>query len=83
MKDLILRTFFGTLFISLSAPDSEGKVSGGITSQIPRENPDEPDDALDAIESLILAHACAGVDVESPAYIEGLETALDAIDNNS
>jgi hypothetical protein len=38
--------------------------------------------ALDAIESLVLAHACAGVDVASPAYIEGIETAVDACLNN-
>lgn len=37
--------------------------------------------AIDGLESLILAHACAGVDVESPAYLEGIETAVDAIAN--
>ena len=35
----------------------------------------------DAIESMILAHAAAGVDIQSPAYIEGIETAADALDN--
>jgi hypothetical protein len=38
--------------------------------------------AIDALESLILAHACAGVDVESPAYVEGIETAVEAIGNH-
>jgi hypothetical protein len=38
--------------------------------------------AVDGLESLILAHACAGVDVESPAYIEGIETAVEAIFNH-
>jgi hypothetical protein len=42
----------------------------------------EVDAALDALESLIVAHACAGIDVSSPAYVEGIETAYDAIDNN-
>jgi hypothetical protein len=37
--------------------------------------------AIDGLESLILAHACAGVDVESSAYLEGIETAVDAIAN--
>lgn len=37
---------------------------------------------LNAIESLILAHAVAGVDIESFAYIEGIETAVDAIKSN-
>ena len=39
--------------------------------------------AIDGLESLILAHACAGVDVESPAYVEGIETAVDAIANRT
>ena len=39
--------------------------------------------AIDGLESLILAHACAGVDVESPAYVEGIETAVDAIANRA
>jgi len=38
--------------------------------------------AIDAIESLILAHAIAGIDVESPAYLEGLETVQNALMNN-
>ena len=38
--------------------------------------------AMDAIESLVLGHACAGVDVASPAYIEGIETAGEACCNN-
>ena len=37
--------------------------------------------AIDALESLILAHACAGIDISSPAYLEGIETAVDAIPN--
>jgi hypothetical protein len=45
----------------------------------------EPDDAysaaLGALQSLVLAHAVAGVDVSSPAYEEGVETALDALAN--
>jgi hypothetical protein len=38
--------------------------------------------ALDGLESLILAHACAGADVESPVYIEGIETAVEGIGNH-
>ena len=34
--------------------------------------------AIDGLESLILGHAVAGVDVESPAYLEGIETAVAA-----
>lgn len=35
----------------------------------------------DGLEALILACACAGVDIEDTAFMEGIETALDAIWN--
>jgi hypothetical protein len=66
------------------SPDSPAE--GSITSQLK-----EPgrgtlvrrfNAAVDGLEALILAHACAGVDIASPAYIEGIETAVDAIGNN-
>ena len=38
--------------------------------------------AMDMIESLVLAHHCAGIDVTSPAYITGIETSVEAFWNN-
>lgn len=40
-------------------------------------------DMMDAITSLILAHHCAGIDVTSPAYLEGIETAVQACEQNT
>jgi len=37
---------------------------------------------IDGIEAMILGHAIAGVDIASPAYLEGLQTALDAASNH-
>ena len=37
------------------------------------------DSALLGVLALILAHACTGVDVESPAYVEGIEMTVDRI----
>jgi hypothetical protein len=37
--------------------------------------------AVDALESIILGHACAGIDISTPAYIEGIETAVQALTN--
>lgn len=42
----------------------------------------EANAAYDALESLVLAHAIAGIDVEAPAYQDGLQTSLEAIANN-
>ena len=38
--------------------------------------------AAEALEMLILTHACAGVDVTDPKYIKGLEDALQGIGNS-
>lgn len=53
---------------------------GSITSELKNDDPEGEDNtlylaAIDGIESMILAHAMAGIDVESPAYMEGIETA--------
>lgn len=57
--------------------------NGSITSSLKDGCHDEEwDTAMDAVESLVLAHACAGVDVEAPAYQKGLETSIEAIANN-
>ena len=53
-----------------------GKIESGLSTW------ESMDPEIDAIESLILAHAVAGVDIKSPAYIEGIETVVDAIGNN-
>lgn len=84
MQDIIIETIFGSLRLELADPDPvTGQVTGEILSGFAdaAEPFDSGVDAVDYIESLILAHACAGVDVQSPAYIEGITTALEAIDN--
>jgi hypothetical protein len=35
--------------------------------------------SIDAIERLVVAHACAGVEVNSPTYVCGLRSAIDLI----
>jgi hypothetical protein len=37
--------------------------------------------ALDMLSSVILAHAVAGIDVDSPAYVQGIETAAENMTN--
>jgi hypothetical protein len=59
--------------------------SGTIVSNLKVLEMDEEDVAfnyaVDAIESLILAHACAGIAVGSKEYCDGVQIALDAISN--
>jgi hypothetical protein len=67
-----------------NSPDKPG--SGFITSDLKGPGRTFNDRLYNAaivgLESLILAHACSGVDVESPAYVEGIETAVDAVANH-
>ena len=38
--------------------------------------------AMEGIEALILGLACAGVNIETPAFIEGIESAVNGCANN-
>lgn len=73
--------------VVLGGPDPErpGQYLGGtIDSDLVPQHTDSIDlvAAMTAVESLILSQACAGIDIETPAYAEALESTLDAIDNN-
>lgn len=81
--------------ILLNLRSKAKRVGGGISSNLCRyfELPNEVDradccntaaleTAVDVIESLVLAHACAGIDIQTPAYIKGIETTVDALANN-
>ena len=66
--------------------ETDGNGAGGINSDLHEndqvDNPMEEcqiaqyNAAMDAIESMILAHACAGVSITSPGYVEGIEAAV-------
>jgi RNA polymerase subunit RPABC4/transcription elongation factor Spt4 len=58
-------------------------------SEIAKEEEDEKvqsrhvwNSAMDAIESLILAHACAGINVCGKGYIKGIEQAIEGLSNH-
>lgn len=58
-------------------PENAGMGDGEYESAAAYNN------SIDGITSLILAHACAGIDIETPAYIEGIETAVEACEQHS
>jgi pyridoxine 5'-phosphate synthase PdxJ len=60
---------------------------GTIVSELSKELTTDEGDlegkaSADALEALILAHACAGIDVSLDSYVHGLRTAVEAIANN-
>jgi len=66
--------------LSLTYADARGRRSGSVSSSL--HSSDSGDDqfnaAMDAVESMVLAHACAGIDVTNSRYVEGLRTCIDA-----
>ena len=81
MKCIELNCF--GIIVEFDTETGSGQI---LTSDLHEDCDDEGhelhDAAMDAIESIILAHACAGVDISSPAYVEGIETAVIACGNN-
>lgn len=53
-----------------------------IESNLHEDGEPEFNNAMDGIESLILAQFCSGVDVTDYRYIEGLESAIQGIADN-
>lgn len=79
----ILLPCFGIEMYTYQSPDG---VGGTIVSDLdPVGLEDEGEEVLaavfDAVESLVLALACAGHDVTSPSFVEGLETAVECLTN--
>ena len=63
--------------------DGGGSIS---TTDLQTKHKDVEDElynaSMNGIESLILAHACAGVDITTKEYIIGIETAVHGCANN-
>jgi hypothetical protein len=60
--------------------DKESPSSASISSSL--HSDDEYNAGIDAIESVVLAHHCSGIDVTSEGYLSGLESALESCANN-
>jgi hypothetical protein len=63
----------------------DGEGAGTITSDLHevgvRADTALYNAAIDGLESMILGHACAGMDITTPAYLEGVEVAIEAVCN--
>ena len=65
--------------------DPDNKAPATIVSSMKEMDTHENkafNSAVDGLEAIILAHHCAGIDITAPAYLEGIETAYEAIGNN-
>lgn len=57
-------------------------LNGAGSGTISCDDSDDMPAAGHAVLSVILGHACAGIDVTTPAYLDGIETAFEAIANH-
>jgi hypothetical protein len=73
-----IETIAGRITVCLYYQES-GNVGGYISEC---EFQDVDSIACNTLESIILAHACAGVDIESEQYVAGINTTLEALSNN-
>jgi hypothetical protein len=69
------------IVLTLDADGNGGTISDDIHEEDEDEDAEMYNCAIDGITSMILAHACAGVDIMSPSYLEGIETAVEAVSN--
>ena len=73
--------------ITVTLEPGIGNSTGGAIASLLAEDPNDQDNiafnaAIDGIEAMILACACEGIDIESPAFIAAIETAVEAAANN-
>ncbi len=61
--------------------DGSGKIGSDLWDGIDPEDEEVFKAVVDTIESLVLALACAGVDIQSKKFISGLETAIESVSN--
>lgn len=65
--------------IAVTVRDGSGQITSDLKSH--DEDAGEFNAAIDGMESLILALAVNGFDVESPKFAQAVQTTLDAIGN--
>lgn len=61
--------------IEIVLKDGGGTISSNLADDIDNKY------CVNTLESLILSHACMGVDVESEAYVQGLENTIEVLMN--
>jgi hypothetical protein len=85
MEKIIKLLVFG-IVVTIDYDEQGRPISGNISTELHEDGEDEGIDlynaCMDAIESMVLAHAMAEVDITSNGYIEGLDTAVNACAGN-
>jgi hypothetical protein len=81
-RKLMILIEFDSIVITLDVEAGGGHISSNMGEDPMCDDFDMFNSAIDGIESLILAHACAGIAVNSSWYVEGIKTAYEAVAQN-
>jgi hypothetical protein len=74
---------YGIIVTFASANDRKGgAIASDLHEPIASAEDDKYDGAMDGIEAMILGHAIAGIDITTPAYLEGIQSAVEGCANN-
>ena len=80
IKDEVIKLLIFGIEITLSRDGNGGSIISDLHID---PNDIAYESAIDGLESLILAHACSGINTKTSAYLEGIETAVEAIAHNA
>jgi hypothetical protein len=85
MKTMTIELDFGSIVVEINA-EGVGTISSDLHEEQAGaeelEGFQRYEGGIDVLESLILAHALAGVDIQAVGYVEGIKTTLEALENN-
>lgn len=83
MKIIELPCYKITIYLENADPLRPGAYRNGTVTSELHDDHESPVQraAWDVVESIVMAHAIAGIDVTTPAYVEGVETTVDSIIN--
>lgn len=72
------------VFLNTKDGNTQGTIESELHMSETREDIGimEYEASVNTLESFILAQACAGIDITTPAYIKSIETVVDAWVNN-
>ncbi len=76
-----IRVFLHTIKDINGNEDTQGTIESDLHISGAGEEMREYEASVNTLESLILAQACAGIDITTPSYIKSIETVIDAWTN--
>lgn len=83
MEKKINIKLFGVEYINIHIVDGNGHLESNLPCEDGEDGDEQYNHNVDGMEALILALACAGVDVESKEFVSSIETALETFANNA